>query len=96
MILHIHDAARQEFLDAVDFYAEESTQTPERFIAEVENALDKISLFPQRYPLYRGKYRRKVLKKHPYAIFYSINGNEITVTGIYHTSRKPDRWMRRK
>jgi toxin ParE1/3/4 len=96
VILHIHDGARQEFLNAVEFYAEESQQTPERFISEVENALDEISLFPQRYPLYRGKYRRKILKKHPFAIFYLVEEDEITVTGIYHTSRKPDRWMGRK
>jgi toxin ParE1/3/4 len=96
VILHFHEAARQEFLDSVDFYAEESQQTPERFIAEVEKALDEISLFPNRYPLYRRKYRRKVLKKHPFSIFYSIKGNEITIDGIYHNLRAPDSWIGRK
>ena len=35
------------------------------------------------------------IHRFPYGIHYTVNGNIITVVGVFHTSRSPRNWSKR-
>ena len=96
MRLSIDPRARQEFLDAALYYNEASPSVSERFITAIESALDEITMFPNRYPIERGKFRFRQLLKFPYSIKYQVKGDIVRVHAIAHAKRKPGYWSDRK
>ena len=40
-------------------------------------------------------YRRRLLRRFPYAVFYEHTNGIVTVYCIFHTSRDPAKWRRR-
>jgi len=40
-------------------------------------------------------YRRGLVRRFPYVIFYEFEGNTVTVYGVFHMSRDPDAWKQR-
>jgi hypothetical protein len=40
-------------------------------------------------------YRRGLVRRFPYAVFYEYVEDMVTVYGIFHTSRNPDKWRQR-
>ncbi len=36
-----------------------------------------------------GEFRRRLLRRFPYAIYFRIEGNEIIVFGLFHCARDP-------
>ena len=96
MRIRIHPEAEAEFYNSVDFYAEDSTRNAERFIREVEEAFDAISLYPERYPISDGDARVRLLKRFPFSVVYRIRNDEVHVVAIEHQSRKPGYWIERQ
>jgi len=41
------------------------------------------------------EYRRALLRRFPYAIFYEYAGGKVIVYGTFHTSRDPKKWHSR-
>ena len=41
------------------------------------------------------EYRRALVKRFPYAIFYEYIGGKVTVYSIFHASRDPQKWRSR-
>ncbi|RZA03336.1 MAG: type II toxin-antitoxin system RelE/ParE family toxin [Sphingobacteriaceae bacterium] len=50
-----------------------------------------IATIPDAFPVKRNNYRECNIQKFPYVIVYVVDHSEnvITVSAIYHTSRKP-------
>jgi plasmid stabilization system protein ParE len=40
-------------------------------------------------------YRRGLVRRFPYAVFYEYTGEKVTIYGVFHTSRDPRKWRRR-
>ena len=40
-------------------------------------------------------YRRCLLQRFPYAVFYEYSGSTVIVYSVFHTSRNPDKWRAR-
>jgi plasmid stabilization system protein ParE len=47
------------------------------------------------HPCIVATYRRALVRKYPYAVFYEYSGNQVTVYAVFHTSRDPEKWRRR-
>jgi plasmid stabilization system protein ParE len=47
------------------------------------------------HPTIFRNFRRALLRRFPYAMFYEYESDVATVFGVFHTSRHPMRWMRR-
>ena len=96
MRIRIHPEAEAEFLNSVDFYSEDSAHNAERFIREIEEALDAISLFPERYPVFEYGARVRILKRFPFSVVYRVKENEVHIVAIEHQSREPGYWRERR
>src|SRR5215470_10901655 len=67
----------------------------EEFLSSVNACLEGIRRQPEMYALVYETYRRALLRRFPYALFYEYADATVTVYAVFHTSRDPDKWRQR-
>jgi plasmid stabilization system protein ParE len=87
--------AEQELNDAADYYHSQVAGLEKEFIADIEKCIDDIITFPEAWPPFFSNIRRHGLERFPFRICYSIDGDEILLVAVEHTSRKPFYWIDR-
>ena len=85
-------AAEEELAESALYYLDESPQAALNFEEVIEDAIFSIAEAPNRYPVYDGDIRVKVVDTFPFSIFYRVRGGEIQILSIAHQSRKPGYW----
>ncbi len=94
--LSIHESAEIEINEAVDFYEMECRGLGSVFINILESAVESIFLFPETSQVLQGEVRRKVLRKFPYSILYSVRPDEIRILAVAHQKKRPFYWRGRR
>jgi toxin ParE1/3/4 len=87
--LRFADEARTEFISAAQWYEEQRKGLGAQFVLVVEAKLNYIRKSPEVFPITYQEYRRALVKRFPFAIFFEVVGDSVHVLGIYHTSREP-------
>jgi len=87
--------AKGEMREAAFFYEYHRKGLGQDFLDEVETAFDQIKLHPEMWRVMKGKFRRYLTHRFPYAIIYALETDIIYVAAIMHTKRKPDYWIDR-
>ena len=95
MTVHHLLEAELEVLEAVSFYKERAGDLAADFYAEFKRAREEIAAFPEFWGPVGGCYRRKLLGRYPYGIIYRVEGDEILIVALAHTSRRPGYWRGR-
>lgn len=93
--LSVHPEARNELRDAILYYRKVSPYVAAEFVDVYEAAVAEILLAPKSHPLIIDECRRKVLRKFPFSIFYSVAGNEVRLLAIVNQYREPFYWLGR-
>jgi hypothetical protein len=57
--------------------------------------LESIRRLPEMYPVVHESYRRSLIRRFPYAVFYEQSEATVTIYAVFHTSRDPDKWRQR-
>ena len=91
----ILSVARLEYAEALQWYADQSLVAAERFLTEIEAALDNIQRNPESYLRWDDTYHFYLLDAFPYIIAYRYSASLIVVVAIRHTSQDQDAWQRR-
>jgi len=91
------EEADKEYTEAAAWYEEQSAGLGTKFINVIQNKLNLIAQYPERYPKRKGNFRETPVKTFPYTIVYTIYKKEqiITCQRIFHTSRNPKRKYRK-
>jgi hypothetical protein len=50
---------------------------------------------PESYPLVDAEVHRALLRRFPYAIYYTIETSHIQILGVLHCHQHPDSWRTR-
>lgn len=82
-------AAIQQYYDSV------SSIAWDRFDVELEEAISWILRLPETWSRANHKMRKYQLRKFPYTVYYSINGEDLVISAILHQKRHPDSWRKR-
>ena len=93
--LSFNGLAVQELREATAFYSKESPALGDAFLDEVARALSQIRELPNSCPLVSRTVRKKVLRRFPYSVLYSVHSEEIRVLAISHQKRRPFYWRGR-
>ncbi|MFO0592033.1 MAG: type II toxin-antitoxin system RelE/ParE family toxin [Polyangiaceae bacterium] len=93
--LELHPAAIQEGEEAAAWYFERDPRVADRFVRELDAALEKIAHAPQRWPVYLHGTRRVRMTRFPYLLPYREEPSRILVVAIAHAKRKPGYWRQR-
>jgi plasmid stabilization system protein ParE len=92
----IERPARADMQTAEKHYQDVRRGLKEEFRLCLEEALDRIQLFPESYPIVTGRnLRRALLHRFPYGILYRSEPDVVRVFGVVHTSENPQKWNER-
>jgi plasmid stabilization system protein ParE len=97
----IHPEAQKEFEEAIAYYGGHARTftTEEDFRREIEAAITEITAHPMKFRFAtRGWPQRRFgpTAKFRYLIYYSVDGESLTVVAIAHPSRRPGYWAERR
>ena len=67
----------------------------EDFLTCVDACVQAICRHPEMYEVVYADYRRALVRRFPYSVFYEYSQNAVTVYGVFHNSRDPEKWRRR-
>lgn len=95
--LRILPEAEAELLAAAEWYESAEPGLGVAFVEAVDRALGGIIEAPQTSPPWRRgyPYRRHVLRRFPYTIFFTVTEVSVEVTAIAHAKRRPGYWISR-
>ncbi len=77
------------------WYDEQSPGLGGRFLDAVMNCLERVRRSPELSQRIQGRFRRCLVRRFPYAVYYEYNRQTVTIYGIVHTSRDPAKWQKR-
>jgi len=89
--------ARRELRGAMHRYERERAGLGRDLALEVDAALNRIGANPSAFPRWHDEkpYRRLLVPRFKYLIFYRERQNDVIVLAIAHPKRRPGYWLRR-
>ncbi len=81
--------------EAYAWYETQRVGRGEDFLGRVDAAIQAILRFPEIHALVHQNYRRVLVRRFPYAIFYEYADDAVTIYCVFHTSQDPNKWRRR-
>jgi plasmid stabilization system protein ParE len=88
-------AAREELIEAQDWYEGEATGLGRRFRQAINALIGRMSDNPRQFPTVFRNVRRALLRRFPYSLFFVVEDDVLIVTACFHGSRDPSHWQER-
>jgi plasmid stabilization system protein ParE len=93
--LVIAPEAEQDIAEAYAWYEGRRVGLGEEFLSSIDAAIETICRSPQMYSAPHESYRRSLVRRFPYPIYYEDAEGTVIVYGVFHTSRDPGKWRQR-
>ena len=90
--VRFNPVAEAEMIDAAAWYESQQVDLGKRFLTSVEDAINRIELNPELYPVLEGDVRRCRTKTFPFGVLFRIKTTEIEVAAVMHLHRDPGYW----
>jgi plasmid stabilization system protein ParE len=87
--------AEFDVAEAYSWYESRRTGLGEEFLSCVDACIAGLCRAPERCPAIHESYRRALVRRFPYAIFYESDEHTITAYCVFHTAREPEKWRQR-
>ncbi len=87
--------AERDLADAYDWYERQRIGLGEDFLQRVDACIQAIARTPLMHALYYETYRRGLVRRFPYIVFYECADKTVTIYGVFHTSVDPQKWHER-
>jgi plasmid stabilization system protein ParE len=88
----IRSQARDDIRGGRDWYQEKSPDLAFRFGHEINEVILAISDHPLIHAKIYRNIRRAMTRRFPYAIYFIVEGNLVTVLRVLHQARDPQEW----
>jgi len=62
---------------------------------EVGRRFESLRDEPEQFEVVHKTYRRALVSRFPYAIYFRDEGDRVSIYGVMHTARRPARWRSR-
>lgn len=86
--------AKQELINAIDFYNEKNPHSGYKLLIDFEKTVERIIQNPEAWHPLTKNTRRCLLSKYPYGIIYQIREHIIYIVVFMNMKRKPDYWKK--
>jgi plasmid stabilization system protein ParE len=94
--LEIHRLADLEINEAAAYYEEQAVGLGVDFLDEVESCFASVAEYPMGGPEIVAGVRRRLLRRFPYGVLYSLRGESVRVLAMMHLKREPSYWVGRE
>lgn len=95
MRLVYHPHAKEELIEAAQYYESRVATLGVRFLNDADRAIEKILDMPRRGRLMEADVRRCLMGRFPYAVYYRDYPDHIHILAFKHHSRHPEYWQYR-
>ena len=76
-------------INGYSWYETKSEGLGEEFLRMLYSSANEISWNPLLYTKVYREFRRRLLRRFPYAIYFTVEEDLITVFGLFHCARNP-------
>ena len=87
--------AELDISEAYDWYERRREGLGESFLNGLGATLRAIRRSPLMHQTIHENYRRSLVRRFPYAVFYEYENDIVTVYCVFHTSQDPNKWRKR-
>jgi plasmid stabilization system protein ParE len=87
--------AEQDIAEGYAWYERQRAGLGEEFLSCVDACIQGICRTPQMHALIHENYRRGLVRRFPYVVFYEFADDKVTVYCVFHTSQNPEKWRQR-
>ena len=84
-----------DIAEAYVWYEDRRTGLGEEFLSSVEACMEGVRRHPETHPIVHDAYRRALIRRFPYGVFYGREEETVIVYAVFHTSRDPEKWRQR-
>lgn len=95
MKIKILDSAKQDLKEGFYFYEAQKQGLGHYFIETLRSDVESLRVHAGIHSIHFGKYHRMLSKRFPFAVYYSIEEDEIRIYAVVDCRRSPA-WIRRK
>lgn len=85
----VREEAAEEILSSFIWYEKRQAGLGEKFLAELDEIYSSILSHPLTFPLIHKDFRRALMSKFPFAIFFRIKEEWALIYSVFHTHRNP-------
>ena len=93
--VRFHPDAESEMIAAAAHYEAQQQDLGMRFLASVQDALNRISFNPRIYPIVEMDVRRCLTKTFPFGVLFRERPDRFVIMAVMHLHRDPDYWKSR-
>src|SRR4030067_2919414 len=87
--------AERDISEAFGWYESRWSGLGEEFLTCVEACIERICRDPEIHANVHEDYRCGLVRRFPYGVFYEYSHGTVTIYGVFHTSREPQKWRQR-
>jgi plasmid stabilization system protein ParE len=84
--------AEADVAQVLAWYGERGPELAAEFFACFEAVIRQLEEFPEIAPAVHAPFRRALLHRFPYCVFYYLEPSEAVVVGCFHAHRSPEVW----
>ena len=89
------NTANDELANAIEYYNYQLPGLGSEFYKEINRAINRINKFPYAWTKIGLYTRRCLLKRFPYALYYTLENESILILAIANLHRKPEYYKNR-
>jgi toxin ParE1/3/4 len=90
-----HPGATEEYISAVQYYADISPKLGHRFHLELERVIYEVCRIPERFFRFSPPAQRALARKFPYSLVYLNQPDRVWIVAVMHAKRRPGYWRER-
>ncbi|MEP7305932.1 MAG: type II toxin-antitoxin system RelE/ParE family toxin [Acidobacteriota bacterium] len=94
--LKVRPEAEADALEAAFWYEGERTGLGIEFSDALRATFLRIEQSPLRFPLVSREFRRAIVSRFPFGVFFMVEGELVTVAAITHLHRHHSSWQERQ
>ena len=94
--VRFHPDAEAEMVGAAVYYETQKNNLGQRFLASVQDALNRIQINPLLYPVVETDVRCCRTNTFPYGILFVDSDAQLVVIAVMHLHRDPNYWRGRR
>ncbi len=94
--IFFHPAAESEMINAAEWYETQQTNLGKRFLTTVQEAINRLSLQPDSYPLVESNVQRCLTKTFPFGVLFRTKPYHVEIIAVMHLHRNPNYWKNRR
>jgi plasmid stabilization system protein ParE len=85
----------RDLAEAYAWYESQRVGLGEDFLDCVDACVAAVLRMPEMQAKVHEQYRRALVRRFPYAVFYRYSARPVAVYAVFHASRDPDKWRQR-